>query len=427
MEKVDVKTRIMEVFNKIEDLYVKKFLETQLTYIERHMDEKLTEAYEANLRLYVKKEKAQIQKNLTGDCIFNISSKPIPAELSEWVRKGPKFVPYVTKSHKTYLREFDQQFVAITNKIMKFYRSKLTITSSNIQQSVQQAIDQSRNPALKEFLKGIKKSFFTQRLRYKRSVKNPNLHNQEQKLPDNELSQKFDLGADRLMVCSDKNMGFTVMDKADHLEQYTKINLQQSFGLTDVDEPTYITNILGFVREAKAKLPPELSRIVKPKDFEHLDDNPAIGVLRLLPKVAKMSSIDHAHISELKSRGIRSSLKDPLKTIQIVLNKIYGHLLHSMETEFHSRYKRFSPSVTGINEAIERISDSSTGDWGHSLEVQADFSDLYSNCEEDLLKKHVRTGCILADFSAETIEYIMRLFLTSSRDTYGSEMIFRST
>jgi hypothetical protein len=211
------------------------------------------------------------------------------------------------------------------------------------------------------------------------------------------------------------------MDKADYIDQYTKINLQQSFGLTNVDEPTYISNILGFVREAKAKLPPELSRIVKPKDFDHLDDNPAIGGLRLLPKVAKMSSIDHGNIKELKSRGIRSSLKDPLKTIQIVLNKIYGHILHFMEKEFHSKFKRFSPSVTGINEAIERISTSTTGDWGQSLEVQADFSDLYSNCEENLLKKHVRTGCILAGFSAETIEYIMRLIEIDMRKSYFKE------
>ena len=38
-----------------------------------------------------------------------------------------------------------------------------------------------------------------------------------------------------------------------------------------------------------------------------------------------------------------------------------------------------SPSVTGIDEAIERIRKTHTGNWGESIELEGDFGDLYSN------------------------------------------------
>ena len=38
-----------------------------------------------------------------------------------------------------------------------------------------------------------------------------------------------------------------------------------------------------------------------------------------------------------------------------------------------------SPSVTGIDEAIERIRKTHTGNWGESIELEGDFRDLYSN------------------------------------------------
>ena len=77
-------------------------------------------------------------------------------------------------------------------------------------------------------------------------------------------------------------------------------------------------------------------------------------------------------------------MRDPLKMVQKALDKIYR--LHG----------RLSPSVTGIDEAIERIRKTNTGNWGESFELEGDFGDLYSNCNKDLLKKCLKESCNLA-------------------------------
>ena len=78
----------------------------------------------------------------------------------------------------------------------------------------------------------------------------------------------------------------------------------------------------------------ELSHINKHKDFDWNFDNAEIGVLQLQPKVLKLKSISRDNISLLKSRGIKSTMKVPIKVIQIILDKIFRHLLFFIETKF---------------------------------------------------------------------------------------------
>ena len=54
-------------------------------------------------------------------------------------------------------------------------------------------------------------------------------------------------------------------------------------------------------------------------------------------------------------------MKDPIyKLIQIVLDKIYSHLLYYIEIEFMRLYGKLSPFFTGIDEAIKRVKNSKT-------------------------------------------------------------------
>ena len=54
-----------------------------------------------------------------------------------------------------------------------------------------------------------------------------------------------------------------------------------------------------------------------------------------------------------------------------------SRLFHIDET-FQSQFGMLSPSVTGVNQAMERNKNSKTGLWGRSIELKGDFSDLYS-------------------------------------------------
>ena len=124
-----------------------------------------------------------------------------------------------------------------------------------------------------------------------------------------------------------------------------------------------------------------------------------IGVLRLQPKVLKLKVINYANIEKLTSRGINSSMKDPIKVVQKILDKVFSHLLFYVEEKFHSIFGIVSPSVTGVTEAINcRFKKTKTGDWGNSLEMEGDFSDLFSNCNADLLIECAKESCKYAHF-----------------------------
>jgi len=106
-----------------------------------------------------------------------------------------------------------------------------------------------------------------------------------------------------------------------------------------------------------------------------------------MPKILKMKTISKSNISNLTCRGIKSSMLDPIKLIQKILDNIYSHLLFYIENEFVRLYGKLSPSVTGIDEAITRVKKSKTGEWGNSIEMEGDFGDLYSNCNKKTVRK----------------------------------------
>ena len=100
-------------------------------------------------------------------------------------------------------------------------------------------------------------------------------------------------------------------------------------------------------------------------------------------------------------------MKDPIKVVQKILDKIYNHLLFIfIEEQFHERFSRPFPSVNGIAESIFRTKGSTTESWGRSLEIKGDFSDLYSNCNKALLLKGVRIACGFDRFDNDSIKYI---------------------
>ena len=84
-------------------------------------------------------------------------------------------------------------------------------------------------------------------------------------------------------------------------------------------------------------------------------------------------------------------------------------------------YGVFSPSVTGIDEAVERIKKTKTGVWGSSIELEGDFGDLYSNCNKDLLENCILQAGKIAKLNSESLQYIINLMKCSMSHSYFKE------
>ena len=104
-------------------------------------------------------------------------------------------------------------------------------------------------------------------------------------------------------------------------------------------------------------------------------------------------------------------MKDTIKVFQKVLDKIFNHILII-----------FSPSVAGCKEAITRIKNTKTGPLGKSIELEGDFSDLYSNCNEGLLLERAEKECKYTDFHESTFLYIQLLIKCIMSLSYFKEL-----
>ena len=70
-------------------------------------------------------------------------------------------------------------------------------------------------------------------------------------------------------------------------------------------------------------------------------------------------------------------MRDPIKVIQQILEKVINHLLYYVEKELILKYTKWSPSVCRIDEAISQINNSKIGNWGQLVKIEGDFSNLY--------------------------------------------------
>ena len=57
-----------------------------------------------------------------------------------------------------------------------------------------------------------------------------------------------------------------------------------------------------------------------------------------MPKILKLKKIDRSEIKNLKCRGIKSSMGDPITVIQKILDKLFNHVLHFQEKDFREGF-----------------------------------------------------------------------------------------
>ena len=305
--------------------------------------------------------------------------------------KGGKYNPYLIKSTIDNLLLFDSEFCKILNNLLHWIVLHRLLVSPATLHSDLSAVktfflnkDSSQNIAL--FGKLVA-NFHLTRKRYKSDLIQNVYSDSSCDVSKRTLTRYFDFDEDVLFVEGDKNVVFVCISRFDLLAQYTKINKEQCFAKVTINEEDYLQDITAYIKDAERHLPKELSNIITPSCFKHTISSPCLGTLRLMPKILKLKEISAKSVEKLKYRGIKSSMSDHIQVIPLALDHMFNHIIYFQEKELSKRYGRNSPSVTGVHEALFRHKKSYTGFFGTSMEVEADFSNLYSFCDINLLKK----------------------------------------
>ena len=240
---------------------------------------------------------ADITTCLMGNNLFNLTDTPLTLDIQHWINKGGKYNPHVQKPIHHRLKQFVVSFYQCVNKIFKRsnFRRKVIQGTSTIHSDLNKF--KLANPTSSD-LNWL--NFEPRIIHFETaSVQEPletNSLQQTERNPNIRSSAIFTLQDGRLILESDKKLGFVVLDTATYLDAYLKISQEQHFKKVHITEEWYISHILNFIKEAQAALPIKLKNIVKPKDFEVEIEAPSLGYLPLLPKIQKLNVVDHTQV-----------------------------------------------------------------------------------------------------------------------------------
>ena len=421
-KQLDFKTALLELLENTESKVVKYGIKHGLDTLNSKIAVNLYKELEKHLAEYVMNEIMEIEQSLKGNSFFNLTDEIIPKELTDKLNLGKKYCPFFKVNIKQELSMFDQEISELFENYLKFeFGSVVSLSAKNLNKELRKvgrSFKIKQNSELKGMFNHFRVTYNMIRKQFKTCLQNKNSN---MYLDSKKYEKSFQLDQDKIIIEADKNVGYVCMFTTDLIEQYSKINIQQHFGQVNITEAWYLENIKQFILDAQRSLPSELGKIILNQDFVWNKTTSEIGVLRLQPKVLKLKTVSYENIQNLTSRGIKSSMRDPIKIIQKVLDKIFSHLLYHIEERFQIQFGMLSPSVTGIKEAIERIKATKTGAWGKSIELEGDFSDLYSNCNEELLSECVQKACKYAKFHDSTFSYIKLLIKCIMSHSYFKE------
>ena len=419
---LDFNAILSEILEDIDSKILKFRINKGIELLKNKITIELFKELETHLAEYVRNEILEIEESLKGESFFNLTKENIPINLSKKLDLGKKYCPYFKISKKKELYMFDQEITQLfTNYLTIEYGLRSNLSARNLNKDLRKlrkTMKFKNNSMLVNIIGNFERVYNKTRKQFKNNLIQRYFGS---KLDSKQFVKIFNLEENKIIIEADKNVGYVCMYTTDLLDQYAKINVQQHFGRVDLIESWYIDNIRSFITDAKINLPTELSKIIVKQDFIWDKQSSEIGVLRLQPKVLKLKAVNFENIGSLTSRGIKSSMKDPIKVIQKILDKIFNHLLFHIEENFYLQFGRISPTVTGVKEAISRIKASKTGQWGKSIEIEGDFTDLYSNCNEQLLLECVEKACKYAKLHDSSFSYIKLLIKCIMSHSYFKE------
>ncbi len=400
---------IKEEIEKVQSNFLKQELLKKIQILIEFFEKHLSAAIKKHLKQNTTDSINHIRECISGDCFFNLTNKSIPDNVITEIKKGGKFNPIFVNSFKEESLMFKKQFLELVNSFLKYNVPgviKLDEEGDTIVQlQLLYELTLRKNDKYAYLIKGLIENYETQSKLFKRRISR--FINGGRSL--NHMTKLFDFDRSTIILESDKGLGYVLLSVQEVFRQYLLINNKQHFGKTQVTEEWYLDFISNILEMANNSIPRELSNILKANTFQNTIENPCIGTLRLMPKILKLKTICYDETTNLVCRGIKSSLCDPITIIQKAIDKIFDHLLYFLEIRFNTIFETSSPSVMGIDEAIVRTHQARYGTYGESIELEGDFSDLYSNCNKQLLIECVKKCCKFANLHETTFNYIVIL------------------
>jgi hypothetical protein len=345
----------------IQDIY--KEFETFILKLQAHARKQM---HTADMQLCIKACKSDSK-------ILNLTGVPIPLELDSLFKDGSNFVPQDSLSFGDLKDHIEKDLIAAA---INFFRDEnkvypLVNQTSGLKSVLEQLMSQApSNSKQIEFFATLLENYQVQLAKF---------HNQlsaSHFLDSTIVENKVPHGT--ILSTSDKGLGPVLLPVDWYVEQYKVQSLKGKHITTNMSADQCINFLKETIAQFRAGLDQE-ERSVLRIYFSNSSPNYKVGVMKLVPKIHKLSSFDSSSWKKLPSRPIRGAENCPVNPYSKALCKMLQEMHASLKVLLAANGTGF-PLIYGCDEYSEKVHkvEFEPSKWSMNTLVSADFSDAYT-------------------------------------------------
>ena len=305
--------------------------------------------------------------------ILNLSESKVPAELEKALAHGSNFVPSESLSPSDLKSLIERDLISAA---VNFFRDKnqiypLVNAKAGLKTVLEQLISQSpSNSTQIEFFTTMYDTYHDHKNEFYDKLS-------EGHFIDHPTIQEV-LPKGTILAEADKGLGPCLLPVEWYIDQYKVQSLKGNHVLTNMSNDQCINYLKLAIDTFRTGLSQEERQVLK-KYFVNTNPNFRVGVLKLVPKIHKLTKFDSQSWKVLPSRPIRGAENCPINPYSQTLCRMLQEMHSLLKNAFSERAITF-PVIYGCDEYSEKIHkvaiDRNVGTL--TTLVSGDFSDAYT-------------------------------------------------
>lgn len=382
-----------DVVNSTKNKFVKKYLEDHKKEHIDSLNSLVVKTINEEAEHRYKTEEETIKLDLERSIIDMTGESELQGPISKSLEVGGKYVPKIRVNKKELGKNILEDVVNILNsRYDKENNKSRRFNENTIFQDIYSFIG---HPDLtnedKKFLTNIIESL-------NRTIEDcwkeyePNKESKNQKFHKDLYNLE-----DKVIVESDKNVGYCLFTLEQICLLYNKTNEEQGFVPIEITDEQYRNRILKQKMDLIPVIPNWVSANITGKQKLNFGKTQGgIGFLRIMPKIHKLNAPSIKNFHELTCRTIKSSNNDPVNAVASIVGSVTKILLKHFK-QYMIKKHGFHPAVPSCEEGFKKLNEKSkTYIWSETLNAKADIKNLYPSLDiKTVLSAHKKAMDII--------------------------------
>ena len=353
-----------------------------------------------------KEEKKEINRNIKERIISNFTGEEMPEKLIQLLKNGRKFVPNGLEGAEAKEELFKEELTRILNKIVHGHE-KDKINAKTIERDLRRALS---NPRIQfedvQLLEAILEDIEENKKEAGKAEigEENNIETTEYQKYFNKLAQK----EGKVILESDKGLGFSLLFIHQVLKLYDNINKIQNLVKIDLDDDGYLEWLTELKKQHCPEIPKQIMNMLdKDKIINFKETKGKIAGLRLLIKSGKIPDPSLHSFKDLTARTIKAGTKDPINGISDVLRVIMQNIIRRLKGYMNERFGKVF-TVVGSDDAYKKTSDTEKqGSITETINFQMDVFEMYPNCLFPIVQNAVLIASRILKIEGEVVRFMV--------------------